>query len=135
MIWLQALPWKLIGIVGLALAVMAGAMFLMNYGQRLERALVEVDRLEGELEKANTNTETCMGSLDSAKEAELTWQTAALNFELAYRTELEKTTQPRIIYRTAAATVPLAVPTGNCDLAAAAAWRVLETAMVVGRDP
>lgn len=114
---------------------MAGAMYLINYGQKLERALVEVERLEGELEKANTNTETCLGSVDDAHKAELRWQTAANNFEINYRRELERRSMPRIIYREAAAVVPIVVPVGDCDRAAVAAWDVLRDASVVGRDP
>ena len=129
------IPWKLIIAGGTALAVIAGAMLLINYGQRLERALNEVERLEGELLEANTNTSKCIKAADASLKAELKWQTAAQGFELAYRKELEKAPQQRIIYRQVAATVPLAVPTGNCDLAAVGAWRVLEAAQIVGREP
>ena len=135
MIWLKMLPWRLIGMVGVILLVMAGAIYLMNYGQKLERALGEVERLEGELEKANGNTETCLTSLDETEKAELRWQDAAANFEIEYRREMERRSQPRIIYREAAATVPIVVPVGDCDRAAVAAWDVLRAASVVGRDP
>ena len=134
MIW-SAIPWKLVGAGALALAVIGASLFLINYGQKLERALVEVERLEVELLKANENTDTCVRASEAAHTAELKWQTTAQNFELAYRRELERAPQPRIVYRQVAATVPLAVPTGNCDLAAVGAWRVLEAAQIVGREP
>ena len=125
------LPWKAIGVGVLALVVIGAAIGLINYGQKLERALNEVERLEGELSQANKNTDVCLDTLHEAYATSLEWQTTAQDFQIKYSLAMDNIPETRIIYRNVAATVPTTIPTGNCDLAALGAYRLLETNMII----
>ena len=123
-----------IGAGVLALAVVGAAIGLINYGQRLERCKTKTTQLKEEIAEASAWKDRQLHILAEKDAATARWELAASNFEIAFNAALLDRPEPEIItrWRDLAATVPAAVPLGNCDLAAVEAWKILNEAGITG---
>jgi hypothetical protein len=129
MFGLEKLTAKMIGAGVLILALIGAVMGLINYGQKLGVAQMENIRLEGELAKETNNVLQLKIALEESYDSVDRWREATAEHVRRYDALLNAA--PRVVYRDVAATVPAAVPTGDCDIAALGAWSVLRTAGVV----
>ena len=138
---MTGIPWKLVGVGALILAIIVAAIGLINYGQKLEKLRTankelraDNKELKGEIKKATEWKDTTLGLLNEQKTSLETWQTTANQFEVAYQEILNR--QPRVIYRDVAVTVPEYIPIGDCNAAAVASWHLLrESGLVEGVPP
>lgn len=137
---IPAIPWKLVGVGALVLAIIVAAMGLINYGQKVGRLEAKNTKLKAEkadliveVEEATAWKDKTLKIMAARDVSIQKWQRTASAFEISYQEALLR--QPEIIYRTMAARVPDVIPVGNCDVAAVASWHLLREAGLVGGVP
>ena len=121
------------GVLVLIAAVLWQANSLMNKGIELGKAKSTIETLEEEVKEATAWKDGAVKIMAARNLSIESWQRTASAFEISYNEALLR--QPEIIYRDIAATVPHAIPVGNCDVAAVASWHLLREAGLVGGVP
>ena len=128
----EKLTAQMVGAGLLILALIGAIIGLINYGQKLGKAQVEVKRLKVELVKADEWKEKTLVFMKKQAEDIGKWQAVADAFEESYLIELGRAPDTHIVYREIAATVPEHIALGDSHRAAVDAWDVLEGAGLTG---
>lgn len=134
MFGLEKLTAKAIGVGVLAVVLILCVIGLINYGTKLGRAQVEIERLEGEVKEANAWKAEVLTRLDNVG-ASIDANVTVTNDAFTRYEELILLPPHTVTsWREVAADVPTTVRLGDCDAAAVDAWDVLKAAGLIGEN-
>lgn len=125
------IPWKLIGVGVLVLVILLSGLKLVAIGKDSAKKDALIEELSADLVTCIAGQTKLIGELARVRRELVNLETVAYEANARYAEVLNR--PPAIRYLPYAGNVTTTIPVGNCDIASAAAWHLLETSMFLDR--